>query len=88
MQSLCASLVSLGMGREAADAAALVGDATLLEKVWQDTGCLPEAALHAQVRTGVGGSHGGLAEPVDAHGAMRHVVPFDGWFAGQRVSLM
>lgn len=59
--------MSLGLGREAADAAALVGDATLLEKVWQDTGCLPEAALHAQVRT-EDSSGEPLAQQTDLHG--------------------
>ncbi|CAI5949290.1 unnamed protein product [Closterium sp. NIES-64] len=41
------SLVRGGCGREAACAAALLGDANMLEKAWADTGMVPEAALHA-----------------------------------------
>lgn len=45
------NLVALGLGREAAFAASLLGDNGLMEKVWQDTGMLAEAVLHAHVRT-------------------------------------
>ncbi|KAI4310907.1 hypothetical protein MLD38_035851 [Melastoma candidum] len=41
------NLISLGMGREASFAAALLGDNALMEKAWQDTGMLAEAVLHA-----------------------------------------
>ncbi|XP_071729774.1 uncharacterized protein [Rutidosis leptorrhynchoides] len=41
------NLISIGFGREAAFAAALLGDNALMEKSWQDTGMLAEAVLHA-----------------------------------------
>lgn len=41
------NLISVGSGREAAFAAALLGDNALMEKSWQDTGMLAEAVLHA-----------------------------------------
>ncbi|KAJ7534091.1 hypothetical protein O6H91_13G079200 [Diphasiastrum complanatum] len=41
------TMISAGHGREAALAAALLGDPSLLEKAWQDTNMFPEAALHA-----------------------------------------
>ncbi|XP_023739799.1 uncharacterized protein LOC111887894 [Lactuca sativa] len=41
------NLISVGFGREAAFAAALLGDNALMEKSWQDTGMLAEAVLHA-----------------------------------------
>ena len=43
------NLISVGSGREAAFAAAVLGDNVLMEKAWQDTGMLAEAVLHAQV---------------------------------------
>lgn len=49
LQELCASLAASGRGREGAFCAALLGDASLLEKVWGENGMLPHAALHAQV---------------------------------------
>eukprot|EP00271_Cylindrocystis_brebissonii_P014334 TRINITY_DN35657_c0_g1_i1.p1 TRINITY_DN35657_c0_g1~~TRINITY_DN35657_c0_g1_i1.p1 ORF type:complete len:1559 (+),score=320.88 TRINITY_DN35657_c0_g1_i1:569-5245(+) len=48
LQTLSVALVKGAEGHEAALAAALLGDATLLEKAWQATGMLPQAALHAQ----------------------------------------
>ena len=48
MQS--AAMVRAAEGQLAALAAALLGDANALEKALQDTGMLPQAALHAQVR--------------------------------------
>lgn len=50
LQGLVSNLVTLGLGREAAFAAGLLGDNALMEKAWQDTGMLAEAVLHAQVR--------------------------------------
>ncbi|CAI7819752.1 unnamed protein product [Closterium sp. NIES-54] len=47
LQMQIQSLVRGGCGREAACAAALLGDANMLEKAWADTGMVPEAALHA-----------------------------------------
>ena len=47
MQS--AAMVRAAEGQLAALAAALLGDANALEKALQDTGMLPQAALHAQV---------------------------------------
>lgn len=44
------NLISLGLGREAAFSAAILGDNALMEKAWQDTGMLAEAVLHAHVR--------------------------------------
>lgn len=43
------NLISVGSGREAAFAAALLGDNVLMEKAWQETGMLAEAVLHAHV---------------------------------------
>jgi hypothetical protein len=43
------NLITAGHGREAAFAAAVLGDNALMEKAWQDTGMLAEAVLHAQV---------------------------------------
>lgn len=47
LSNLVNNLVSVGSGREAAFAAALLGDNVLMEKAWQDTGMLAEAVLHA-----------------------------------------
>lgn len=44
------NLITLGLGREAAFAAALLGDNGLMERAWQETGMLGEAVLHAHVR--------------------------------------
>lgn len=44
------NLISIGLGREAAFSAAVLGDNALMEKAWQDTGMLAEAVLHAHVR--------------------------------------
>ncbi|KAK9076951.1 hypothetical protein SSX86_005286 [Deinandra increscens subsp. villosa] len=41
------NLIAVGFGREAAFAAAVLGDNALMEKSWQDTGMLAEAVLHA-----------------------------------------
>ncbi|KAL4187528.1 hypothetical protein AMTRI_Chr09g19440 [Amborella trichopoda] len=41
------NLISAGQGREAAFAASVLGDNTLMEKTWQDTGMLAEAVLHS-----------------------------------------
>ena len=49
MQNLVNNLISVGAGREAAFAAAVLGDNALMEKAWQDTGMLAEAVLHAHV---------------------------------------
>lgn len=49
LQNLVNNLISVGSGREAAFAAALLGDNILMEKAWQDTGMLAEAVLHAHV---------------------------------------
>lgn len=43
------SLIFIGSGREAAFAAAILGDNALMEKAWHDTGMLAEAVLHAHV---------------------------------------
>lgn len=43
------NLIAAGHGREAAFAAAVLGDNALMEKAWQDTGMLAEAVLHAHV---------------------------------------
>nr|GMD03795.1 G-protein beta subunit-like protein (contains WD40 repeats) [Ipomoea batatas] len=45
--NLANNLISVGSGREAAFAAALLGDNVLMEKAWQETGMLAEAVLHA-----------------------------------------
>ncbi|XP_028792501.1 uncharacterized protein LOC114748302, partial [Neltuma alba] len=47
LSGLVSNLVTLGLGREAAFAASLLGDNGLMEKAWQDTGMLAEAVLHA-----------------------------------------
>ncbi|KHN14190.1 hypothetical protein glysoja_028588 [Glycine soja] len=47
LSSLVNNLVTLGLGREAAFAGAVLGDNALMEKAWQDTGMLAEAVLHA-----------------------------------------
>lgn len=47
LSGLVNNLISLGLGREAAFAAAVLGDNALMEKAWQDTGMLAEAVLHA-----------------------------------------
>ena len=49
MQGLVNNLITAGHGREAAFAAAILGDNALMEKAWQDTGMLAEAVLHAHV---------------------------------------
>ncbi|MBA0825657.1 hypothetical protein Goarm_010586 [Gossypium armourianum] len=49
LSGLGTNLISLGLGREAAFAAALLGDNAHMEKAWQDTGMLAEAVLHAHV---------------------------------------
>ncbi|XP_047332477.1 uncharacterized protein LOC124936065 [Impatiens glandulifera] len=45
--SLVNNLISVGSGREAAFAAAVLGDNPLMEKAWQETGMLAEAVLHS-----------------------------------------
>ncbi|TKY61627.1 U3 small nucleolar RNA-associated protein 12 [Spatholobus suberectus] len=47
LSSLVNNLITLGLGREAAFAGAVLGDNALMEKAWQDTGMLAEAVLHA-----------------------------------------
>ncbi|KAG6408640.1 hypothetical protein SASPL_131658 [Salvia splendens] len=47
LSNLVSSLIRIGSGREAAFAAAILGDNTLMEKAWHDTGMLAEAVLHA-----------------------------------------
>ncbi|PON65935.1 Guanine nucleotide-binding protein, beta subunit [Trema orientale] len=47
LSSLVNNLISVGLGREAAFSAAVLGDNALMEKAWQDTGMLAEAVLHA-----------------------------------------
>ncbi|XP_050363724.1 uncharacterized protein LOC126782510 [Argentina anserina] len=47
LSNLVNNLISVGAGREAAFAAAVLGDNALMEKAWQDTGMLAEAVLHA-----------------------------------------
>ncbi|KAK4427529.1 TSET complex member tstF [Sesamum alatum] len=47
LSNMVNNLVSVGSGREAAFAAALLGDNVLMEKAWQETGMLAEAVLHA-----------------------------------------
>jgi hypothetical protein len=49
LQGLINNLISVGLGREAAFSAAVLGDNALMEKAWQDTGMLAEAVLHAHV---------------------------------------
>lgn len=50
LQGLINNLISIGLGRESAFSAAVLGDNMLMEKAWQDTGMLAEAVLHAHVR--------------------------------------
>ncbi|KAG1346446.1 putative classical arabinogalactan protein 9 [Cocos nucifera] len=47
LSALVTNLITAGHGREAAFAAAVLGDNALMEKAWQDTGMLAEAVLHA-----------------------------------------
>ncbi|KAH0436890.1 hypothetical protein IEQ34_026321 [Dendrobium chrysotoxum] len=47
LSGLVNNLITAGHGREAAFAAAVLGDNALMEKAWQDTGMLAEAVLHA-----------------------------------------
>ncbi|KAL6964537.1 hypothetical protein U1Q18_035589 [Sarracenia purpurea var. burkii] len=47
LSNLVNNLISVGSGREAAFAAAFLGDNALMEKAWQETGMLAEAVLHA-----------------------------------------
>ncbi|KAF3339575.1 WD repeat-containing protein 3 [Carex littledalei] len=47
LSGLVNNLITAGHGREAAFAAAVLGDNPLMEKAWQDTGMLAEAVLHA-----------------------------------------
>ncbi|XP_028086710.1 uncharacterized protein LOC114287525 [Camellia sinensis] len=47
LSNLVNNMISVGSGREAAFAAAVLGDNTLMEKAWQETGMLAEAVLHA-----------------------------------------
>ncbi|KAI4301627.1 hypothetical protein L6164_034887 [Bauhinia variegata] len=47
LTGLANNLITLGLGREAAFAAAVLGDNALMEKASQDTGMLAEAVLHA-----------------------------------------
>lgn len=47
LSGLVNNLISVGLGREAAFSAAVLGDNALMEKGWQDTGMLAEAVLHA-----------------------------------------
>ena len=49
LQNLVNNLISVGSGREAAFAGAVLGDNALMEKAWQETGMLAEAVLHAHV---------------------------------------
>ena len=49
VQGLVSNFIAAGHGREAAFAAAVLGDNALMEKAWQDTGMLAEAVLHSQV---------------------------------------
>ncbi|KNA14896.1 hypothetical protein SOVF_102910 [Spinacia oleracea] len=47
LSTLVNNLVSLGLGREAAFSAAVLGDNALMEKAWHETGMLAEAVLHS-----------------------------------------
>ncbi|GFY89230.1 transducin/WD40 repeat-like superfamily protein [Actinidia rufa] len=47
LSNLVNNLISVGSGREAAFAGAVLGDNALMEKAWQETGMLAEAVLHA-----------------------------------------
>ncbi|XP_027108109.2 uncharacterized protein [Coffea arabica] len=48
LSNLVNNMISVGSGREAAFAAAVLGDNALMEKAWKETGMLAEAVLHAQ----------------------------------------
>ncbi|KAF2309055.1 hypothetical protein GH714_000288 [Hevea brasiliensis] len=50
LSSLVNNLISIGLGREAAFSAAVLGDNVLMEKAWQDTGMLAESVLHAHAQ--------------------------------------
>ncbi|KAG2599499.1 hypothetical protein PVAP13_5KG430200 [Panicum virgatum] len=50
LSGLVTNLIAAGHGREAAFAAAVLGDNALMEKAWEDTGMLAEAVLHAHGR--------------------------------------
>ncbi|KAJ4877699.1 Transducin/WD40 repeat-like superfamily protein [Raphanus sativus] len=50
LSGLINNLISIGLGRESAFSAAVLGDNALMEKAWQDTGMLAEAVLHAHAR--------------------------------------
>lgn len=50
LSNLVNNLISDGFGREAAFAAAVLGDNILMEKAWQETGMLAEAVLHAHAQ--------------------------------------
>ncbi|KAK9291549.1 hypothetical protein L1049_019497 [Liquidambar formosana] len=47
LSGLVNNLISIGLGREAAFSAAVLGDNALMEKAWLETGMLAEAVLHA-----------------------------------------
>lgn len=47
LSGLINNLITVGLGREAAFSAAVLGDNALMEKAWQDTGMLAEAVLHS-----------------------------------------
>ncbi|KAL8138700.1 hypothetical protein V2J09_004701 [Rumex salicifolius] len=47
LNGLVNNLITVGLGREAAFSAAVLGDNALMEKAWQDTGMLAEAVLHS-----------------------------------------
>ncbi|KAH6769331.1 Transducin/WD40 repeat-like superfamily protein [Perilla frutescens var. frutescens] len=47
LSNLVNNFISVGLGRESAFAAALLGDNILMEKAWQETGILTEVVLHA-----------------------------------------
>ncbi|KAL3538413.1 hypothetical protein ACH5RR_001779 [Cinchona calisaya] len=48
LSNLVNNMISVGSGREAAFAAAVLGDNALMEKAWKETGMLAESVLHAQ----------------------------------------
>ncbi|KAJ9141501.1 hypothetical protein P3X46_032034 [Hevea brasiliensis] len=50
LSGLVNNLISIGLGREAAFSAAVLGDNVLMEKAWQDTGMLAESVLHAHAQ--------------------------------------
>ncbi|EPS66148.1 hypothetical protein M569_08629, partial [Genlisea aurea] len=47
LSNLVSNLISVGSGREAAFAAAVLGDNAMMERAWQETGMLAEAVLHS-----------------------------------------